>query len=59
MIARFVCLANSYKEGGMCLAGFELDVNNNPILINNHPKWLRPICKTNHGEIPKHLVSHL
>ena len=57
MATRFVCLANSYKEGGKCLAGIELDVNNNPILVNNRPKGIRPICNNEHGEVPTHLVS--
>jgi hypothetical protein len=34
MPARFVCLANSFKEGGRCLAGIELDNNNNPKIEN-------------------------
>jgi hypothetical protein len=40
MPTRFVCLANSFKEGGRCLAGIELDNNNNPIIENGHPKWI-------------------
>lgn len=59
MTTRFVCLANSFKEGGRCLAGIELDSNNNPIFANSHPKWVRPICNTLHGEVHTHLVSHL
>lgn len=56
---RFVCLANSFKEGGRCIAGVELDNNNNPKIENGHPKWVRPICKTTHGEVPTHLIAHL
>jgi len=41
------------------LAGIELDNQNNPVVINGRPKWIRPICKTPHGEIPTYLVSHL
>ena len=59
MPTRFVCLANSFKEGGRCLAGIELDNNNNPIIENGHPKWIRPICNTPHGEVHTHLVVHL
>ena len=54
---KIVCLANSNKEGGRCIAGIELDENNNAILENGHPKWIRPICLTLHGEVPTHLVS--
>jgi hypothetical protein len=59
MPTRIVCLANSFKEGGRCLAGIELDSQNNPIIENGHPRWIRPICNTPHGEIPTNLVSHL
>jgi len=58
-MARFVCLANSFKEGGRCLAGVELDTSNNPVINNGHPKWIRPICNTPHGEVHTHLVSHI
>lgn len=59
MPTRFVCLANSFKEGGRCLAGIELDDNNNPRVENGHPKWIRPICNTPHGEVHTHLVAHI
>lgn len=59
MKTRFVCLANSFKEGGRCPAGMELDEQNNPILMNGYPKWVRPICKTEHEEVPTNLVSHI
>jgi len=59
MPTRFVCLANSFKEGGRCLAGIELDANNNPRMVNGNPKWIRPICNTPHGEVHTHLVSHI
>jgi hypothetical protein len=59
MTTRFVCLANSFKEGGRCLAGIELNRNNQPKKVNDNPKWIRPVCKTEHGEVPTHLVSHI
>lgn len=59
MPTRFVCLANSLKEGGRCLAGIELDNSNNPKVENGHPKWIRPICKSLHGEIFTPFVAHL
>lgn len=59
MPARFVCLANSFKEGGRCLAGIELNTSNNPVFQNARPKWMRPVCNTTHHEVPTHLVSHL
>ena len=59
MTTRFVCLANSIKEGGRCLAGIELNKNNEPIIVNNRPKWIRPICKTQHGKVYTHWVTHI
>ena len=59
MVARFVCLANSLKEGGRCVAGIELEQNNARKIVNGVPKWIRPVCKTNHGEIPKRLTEHI
>ncbi|MCL2328382.1 MAG: hypothetical protein FWC39_07700 [Bacteroidetes bacterium] len=56
---RFVCLANSFKEGGRCVAGIMLDENNNPILENGNPKWVRPVCNTEHGEVPTHLAVNI
>ena len=59
MTIRFVCLANSIKEGGRCLAGIQLNNNNEPIIEINGPKWIRPICKTQHGKVYTHWVSHI
>ena len=59
MLIRFVCLANSFKEGGRCLAGIELDNSNNPKFENGRPKWVRPICNTIHGEVHTYLVAHV
>src|SRR5689334_3056499 len=60
MLTRFVCLANSHKEGGRCLAGIELDSGGNHFFENGRRKWIRPICThTPHGEIPTSLVSGL
>lgn len=57
MITRFICLANSFKEGGKCLAGIELDTHNTPVLLNGRPKWIRPVCETKHGEIPSEITE--
>lgn len=56
---RIVCLANSYREGGRCLGGIELDNNNNPVFQDGRPKWVRPVCNTAHEEVPTNLVSHI
>ena len=57
MLTKFVCLANSFKEGGRCLAGIELDANDNPVIVNGRPKWIRPVCNTEHGEVPNHIAE--
>ena len=57
MHLRFVCLANSFKEGGRCLAGIELDTDGNLLMINGHPKWIRPVCNTDHGEVPNEIAG--
>ena len=60
----FICLANSYKRGGRCIAGIEIDIDS-----NNHwkvkrnadgsPKWIRPISQTTeYGEIPEGEACH-
>jgi hypothetical protein len=56
---RFVCLANSVKLGGRCIAGIELDNQNNPRIQLDHPKWIRPISEMVHGEVNIDLVSHI
>ena len=52
---KLLCLANSYKEGGRCIAGVMLDEHNNPIIENNQPIWIRPIFKAKNGQIPNEL----
>lgn len=55
----FICLANSYKRGGRCVAGIEIDIDNNNHWTvkrnpNGSPKWIRPIAQgTDFGEIPE------
>lgn len=58
MMTKFVCLANSFKEGGRCMAGIELDSESNPVFEKGKPKWIRPVCSTKHGEIPTEIVAH-
>ena len=55
----FVCLANSYKRGGRCVAGVEITIDQEyhwEIIRNcdGSPKWIRPIdTKTEFGEVPE------
>lgn len=58
MKVTFVCLANSNKEKGRCIAGIEIQ-NGKPCLVDGKPKWIRPVCKTVHGEVPSHLVWYV
>ena len=53
---RIVCLANSYKEGGRCIAGVKLDEQGAP---EKPIKWIRPVCPANEGEIPVKLVQDI
>ena len=61
----FVCLANSYKRGGRCVAGIEIafDANGNWTIARNNdgtPHWLRPIdTETEYGEIPNHVALNI
>lgn len=53
----FICLANSYKRGGRCIAGVEVTVDAyNHWTVARHadgsPLWIRPIDKnTEYGEV--------
>jgi len=58
MKTTFICLANSFKEKGRCIAGIEI-LNNSPVFIAEKPKWIRPVCETEHGQIPTSLVSKI
>ncbi|NUN09002.1 MAG: hypothetical protein HUU54_07490 [Ignavibacteriaceae bacterium] len=53
---KIALLANSFRDGGRCLAGIELDEKNNPVFVNNRPRWIRPVCKTVHEEVPTELA---
>ncbi len=59
MKTRIVCLANSYKEKGRCVAGIELNQMNELIYKDSIPKWIRPVCKKEHDEIPNYLVLNI
>ena len=56
----FICLANSYKRGGRCIAGVEFDYKYNIQRHNNgNPRWIRPIADTLYGEIPNYLANNI
>lgn len=56
---KIVILANSFREGGRCIAGIELDSRNKPVISGNRPRWVRPVCKTAHEEVPTELAAGL
>ena len=59
----FICLANSYKRGGRCIAGVEvmIDEHRRWTVMRNHndtPHWIRPIDdSTEFGEIPEFVAA--
>jgi hypothetical protein len=63
MIKYFVCLANSYKPGGRCIAGIELEKIDNdnfsPIRENGEPKWIRPVSRIGQGGVATNLVNQI
>lgn len=59
MKKQFVCLANSNKLQGRCVAGIEMSSHSMPIINNANPKWIRPVSSNLHGEISTDLVTHL
>ena len=58
----FICLANSYKRKGRCIAGVEVMIDDHRHWIvvrnpNNTPHWIRPIDdSTEFGEIPEYIA---
>lgn len=59
-----ICLANSYKRGGRCVAGIEIvfDANRElkPVCDDDgRPRWIRPIAKTTYGEIPNYVAEDI
>jgi len=58
----FICLANSYKHGGRCIAGIEVVPHTDGNLgIVRHddgrPRWIRPVSMSANGEIPNHMAE--
>lgn len=51
-----LCLANSYKHGGRCIAGIEVSLSDKGYSIvrdvNGAPKWVRPVSHSAAGEVP-------
>lgn len=51
-----LCLANSYKHGGRCIAGIEVSLQEGQLSINKSsygiPIWIRPVSNSAAGEVP-------
>lgn len=56
-----ICMGNSYKNGGRCLAGIEVEKTFGVYSIvtnrDGSPKWLRPVMINDCLGIPEHLVG--
>lgn len=62
MEKHFICLANSYKHGGRCIAGIEVVPQSDGSLVivrhnDGRPRWIRPLSMSVNGEIPNHLAE--
>lgn len=55
-----ICLGNSYKNGGRCLAGIEVKkTTNGYIFVKDNdglPKWIRPVMADSNRGIPENMV---
>lgn len=56
-----ICLGNSYKNGGRCLAGIEVKKTfNGYSVVKNYdgsPKWIRPVMANDNQGIPESMVK--
>lgn len=60
----FICLANSYKHGGRCIAGIEItfDANGKPFIAHHpdgRPVWIRPVSDTPDEAIPTEIAQNI
>lgn len=58
----FVCLANSKKHTGRCVAGIELVLDKDRCSIvrdRQNPHWIRTVSDREHGEVSSELAGHL
>ncbi len=64
MKKQLICLANSRKYGGRCLAGIEVFRDENQKLQltrqpDGKPKWIRPVSETEFGAVPNLTTKHI
>ena len=61
----FICLANSFKYGGRCIAGIEIRLSADEktfrvVTEDGEPKWIRPVQReTSHKEIPTETARNI
>lgn len=61
----FICLANSFKYGGRCIAGIEIRQSEDGKTFRvvddqGEPRWMRPVQReTNHKEIPTETARNI
>ena len=61
----FICLANSYKYGGRCIAGVEIQLSADEksfrvVTENGEPKWIRPVQRgAEHEEIAEETARNI
>ena len=61
MEKQIICMGNSYKNGGRCLAGIEIQnsVSGVSIVRNQYglPNWIRPVISNGDNGLPEYLVG--
>lgn len=60
---RLVCLAKSWKHGGRCVAGVQVeptDENRYRVVRDGEePRWIRPVTHQEHGAVPESVVRNV
>ena len=64
MEKHFVCLANSYKHGGRCIAGVEVTLGADGAFTivkkdDGSPRWIRPITHSENEAIPNDIAAEI
>ena len=61
MEKQIICMGNSYKNGGRCLAGIEVKETAKGVsIVRNHyglPNWIRPVMSNGDNGLPEYLVG--
>lgn len=61
MEKQIICMGNSYKNGGRCLAGIEIQNTASGVsIVRNHyglPNWIRPVMSNGDNGLPEYLVG--